>query len=129
MGGPPSQQLVADGGTVDPGESIEVSVELVAPDDEGSYIGYWALENASGTHYGIGVYGEPFYVEINVSSTVATITGTTTTSETPMTTDTPESPTDTPDSSTETPKPDTETPEPTAAETLAAPSDTPVSES
>lgn len=136
MSGPSSQPLVSDGEMVDPGNSIDLSVELTAPDDEGSYIGYWALENASGTHFGIGIYGEPFYVEIYVSSTMATITSTSAPSETPLITDTPGSPTDTPEPDTATPEPDTATPElvdtaapdSTATETLV-PSNTPVSES
>lgn len=51
--------------TVAPGETIDISVELVAPTDLGTHIGYWMLRNASGTVFGIDGL-DAFYVEINV---------------------------------------------------------------
>jgi hypothetical protein len=52
---------------VDPGEMVDVKVELVAPDDEGRYRGDWQLENASGDRFGIGSGADgTFYVLIEV---------------------------------------------------------------
>lgn len=64
MGGAAVQQFTT--GTVAPGESIEISVDLIAPNVVGHFIGNWVLRNASGVNFGIGAYGSPFYVEINV---------------------------------------------------------------
>jgi len=107
LDGPSSQDLTD--GEVDPGDSVEVSVELVASDDVGNYIGYWALKNDSGDPFGIGTYGEPFYVDIYASDEVATITSTPTSCDTPAATNTPGTPTETSVLPTDTPIPDTET--------------------
>jgi hypothetical protein len=57
------------GHKVEPGESAEVSVVLTAPDDEGTYTGYWQLANTSGI-----AFGERIYVQIVVSDQAATST-------------------------------------------------------
>ena len=63
MGGPASQQLTT--GTVAPGQTIDVSVNLTAPATNGTYRGNWRLRNASGVVFGIGPAGNnPFWVEI-----------------------------------------------------------------
>jgi hypothetical protein len=62
-----SQQLTTD--SVAPGESVDVSVNMVAPSVAGHYFSYWALRNASGAAFGIGSAGSPFYLDINVSGT------------------------------------------------------------
>jgi hypothetical protein len=80
-------------GTVSPGETIDISVELVAPEDTGNYIGYWILRNASGSTFGIGTGQYSFYVEINVVETDATSTPTTTNTPSTATTTTEPSPT------------------------------------
>jgi len=59
-----------------PGETVEVSVDLVAPDDEDTYVGYWILENSSGATFGLGTSGLPFYVEIVVDEDDSTSTPT-----------------------------------------------------
>lgn len=137
LDGPSSQQLTED--EIYPGYSVEVSLELIAPDEEGNYIGYWALENDSGDTFGIGTYREPFYVDIYVSDEVATITSTTAPSVTPLATNTPGTPTETtvfpsdtvvadtetPEPDTETPVPDTETSEPDTATPLPEATETP----
>ncbi len=64
MGGPTSQDLTSE--TILPGETIDVSVDLVAPDETGSYQGYWKLRNVKGEGFGIGAYSKPFWVKINV---------------------------------------------------------------
>ena len=66
MGGPAS---VAFTQSVAPGQTVDLSVNLTAPASNGQYQGYWALKNASGTVFGIGVYAnQPFWVLINVGS-------------------------------------------------------------
>lgn len=49
MGGPDSIALVAD---VSPGDLIDISLELTAPDDPGTYAGFWMLQNADGEPFG-----------------------------------------------------------------------------
>jgi hypothetical protein len=58
MGGPATQNLTA---TVAPGTTIDISVTLTAPHEEGDYTGYWALRNASNQSFG------SFYVLIEVA--------------------------------------------------------------
>jgi hypothetical protein len=73
FGAPASVRL---DGTVESGNSIDLSVDMTAPDTPGSYISYWKLKNASGVLFGIGPSGgSAFWVKINV---VAQSTGTTT---------------------------------------------------
>ena len=51
---------------VEPGETVDVSVNLVAPDATGTYQGYWMLRDVDG-RFGIGSDGEtPFWVKIRV---------------------------------------------------------------
>jgi hypothetical protein len=52
MGAPNAVQVT--GGTVPPGASVDVSVDLKAPADEGTYQGYFKLRNPSGVVFGIG---------------------------------------------------------------------------
>lgn len=52
--------------TVRPGETVDAEVELTAPDEEGTYTGYWMLRD-EGTRFGLGRGGDaPFWVEIEV---------------------------------------------------------------
>lgn len=52
---------------VRPGERIDVSVDLRAPNDKGAYRGYWMLRNPNGRLFGIGKDGAtPFWVDIAV---------------------------------------------------------------
>jgi hypothetical protein len=52
---------------VPPGESIEIEVEMVAPQIPGTYRGDWKLQNNSGVAFGIGPSGNStFWVEILV---------------------------------------------------------------
>jgi hypothetical protein len=66
------------------GSTAEVSVTLTAPDDDGTYTGYWILADSSGT-----AFGSTFYVQIEVSSDLSTSTPTPTSTD--ITTDTPTS--------------------------------------
>ena len=53
--------------TVAPGQTIDVSVELTAPEKSGSYLGNWQLRASDGTTFGIGVGGnKSFWVQIVV---------------------------------------------------------------
>ena len=55
--------------TVAPGQTVDLSVNLTAPNTAGTYRGYWMLKNGSGALFGIGTNGDkPFWVEIKVSS-------------------------------------------------------------
>ena len=52
---------------ISPGQSVDVSVDLVAPVNGGTYRGYWKLQNGSGTPFGIGgAAANAFWVEIRV---------------------------------------------------------------
>jgi hypothetical protein len=82
MGAPESVPLQAD---ILPDQSVEISVEMSAPANPGTYQGNWKLSNPSGALFGIGPNGDsPFWVRIIVPENQAgtpTITpGTTATS-------------------------------------------------
>jgi len=65
MSGPAS---VAFTKSVKPGETIDLSVNLVAPTAAGSYTGYYQLKDANGATFGTGIDGSgKFYVKINVA--------------------------------------------------------------
>lgn len=52
LGGPASAELTS--GTVAPGETVDVSVSLKAPDEPDTYQGYWKLRNPAGQVFGLG---------------------------------------------------------------------------
>lgn len=62
-----AQAVVRMPGTVEPGELVDVSVEMVAPDKAGSYESDWKLRDASGVLFGIGRKDSPFFVSVRVS--------------------------------------------------------------
>lgn len=63
-------------GRVNPGETVDVSLDMVAPRDPGLFTGYWMLRNANGDLFGIGPGGNsPFWVRIQVVA-VSTLTPT-----------------------------------------------------
>ncbi|MCL5428370.1 MAG: NBR1-Ig-like domain-containing protein [Chloroflexi bacterium] len=64
MGGPASQNLTV---TVAPNTTVEVSINLKAPRETGSYTGYWTLKNATGQ-----TFGDSFYVQIDVTGSGST---------------------------------------------------------
>jgi hypothetical protein len=52
---------------IEPGQSMDISVDLVAPTSAGTYQGNWKLRNTSGVWFGIGPGGSsPFWVRIKV---------------------------------------------------------------
>ena len=64
MGAPASFAL---GQKVDPGQNVEIAVDLTAPQSAGTYQGNWKLRNQSGTAFGIGPSGSSsFWVRIIV---------------------------------------------------------------
>ena len=65
MSGPSAQALV---GNVNPGQSVDISVNLTAPAANGNYKGYWKLRNAAGMTF------TNFYADIKVSIPSASIT-------------------------------------------------------
>jgi len=66
MGGPASQQLT--NGTVLPGATIDVSVDLKAPGSAGTYKGNWRLREPGGATFGLST--GPFWVQIKAQSAV-----------------------------------------------------------
>ncbi len=58
MNGPTVQAL---SGNVNPGQTVDISVNLTAPSSNGTYTGYWGLRNPS------GVIFTHFYVQIKVN--------------------------------------------------------------
>lgn len=50
------------------GQTVDVSVNMVAPSQNGRYRGYWILANAKGQFFGLGSdASKPIWVEINVA--------------------------------------------------------------
>ncbi len=104
MSGPSTQQLTDV--DIAPGETLDISVNLVSPTSAGTYYGYWMLENADGVRFAIGTIGSPFYVNI-VVNTIGTYTPTATATYTPTveeataTTEPTSTSTDTPEPSTD----------------------------
>jgi hypothetical protein len=81
--------------SVPPTGVIEVSVDMIAPSEPGSYRSNWKLADASGTLFGIGPNGDlPFWVQIVVVDNGG-VTPTPTITLTPLVTTTP-TPTQTP---------------------------------
>jgi len=64
--------------TVSPNQSVDISVDMVAPTKTGTYQGNWKLQNQDDTLFGIGPNGEsPFWVRIQVVlAAIETPTGT-----------------------------------------------------
>jgi hypothetical protein len=60
-------------GSVGPGQTIDIPVNLTAPNAEGRYRGDWKLRNSSGVVFGVGALGDSnFYVDVNVSGFIIT---------------------------------------------------------
>jgi len=58
--------------TVNPGETVNLSVNMVAPSDKGSYSGSWMLKSSGGTVFGVGAaYNVPLTVNIKVEKVPA----------------------------------------------------------
>ncbi len=60
-------------GVVNPGQVVDLSVNMTSPSGNGSYVGYWKLRNASGVLFGIGgAASGAFWVSINVNGPIYT---------------------------------------------------------
>jgi hypothetical protein len=56
-----------------PGQTVDVSVDLTAPNTAGNYRGYWKFKNANGQLFGIGAAANrPWWVEIVVTGSTQT---------------------------------------------------------
>jgi hypothetical protein len=65
MEGPASAALTSN--SIAPGETVDVSVALIAPDTPGTYQGYWMLRNQAGQEFGLGEDGDKnFWVKIKI---------------------------------------------------------------
>ena len=67
LGAPASFPLTT--GEVNPGEEVDISVELTAPEEPGTYRGDWKLRNPAGAVFGLGSKGTAsFWVLIKVGA-------------------------------------------------------------
>ncbi len=57
-------------GTIAPGETVQISLELKAPVAAGEHRGEFKLRNQNGVLFGIGDEAKPFWVEIEVAGTL-----------------------------------------------------------
>ena len=63
MGAPSAVKLPS---YVQPGETVDVSVNLTVPEATGHYVGYWMLKNPSGVIFGYGERADkPFYIDLH----------------------------------------------------------------
>ena len=70
MGAPASIKFPSE---VKPGQTIDINVDMTAPNTAGHYIGYWKFKNASGVLFGIGSNAnKSWWVEINVAGGTTT---------------------------------------------------------
>lgn len=76
--------------TTSPGQSVDLSVEMKAPQVAGTYQGWWKLRNPSGALFGIGPSSDSgFWVRIIVEGSASTGTQTVTETSQPTLTPTP----------------------------------------
>jgi len=75
-----AQKSITLAQNIAPNQSVDISVDMVAPKEPGVYQANWKLRNESGQYFGIGPNGSsPFWVRINV---VQVLTSTPTTAPT-----------------------------------------------
>ena len=66
MGGPASAVLTTE--IIAPGEPVDLSVVMIAPETPGTYQGYWKLRNPAGQVFGLGAEKDKdFWVKIKVA--------------------------------------------------------------
>jgi hypothetical protein len=63
----PHKSLAVD--TLLPGGTVDISIEMIAPDATGQRIGYWRMQNAKGDFF-----GDTFFVDVYVTKAPATPT-------------------------------------------------------
>ena len=65
MGAPGAIDLPED---VTPGETVDIAIDMIAPDSPGVYTGYWMLMSAEGEVFGVGDDNDaPFWVRVRVT--------------------------------------------------------------
>jgi cell division septation protein DedD len=70
MGGP---QMISLTDITQPGQTIDISLDLTAPESPGTYQGFWKLQSGSGHYFGIGPNGDQsFWVKISVVPSMET---------------------------------------------------------
>jgi len=69
----PGYWIIQPGQTVEPGQTVDVSVGMTSPVDNGNYASYWGLKKAEGNFLPIqdGANGNSFFVKIKVNNGVA----------------------------------------------------------
>lgn len=71
MSGQSPQPLISE---IAPGQTVDLSVELIAPASTGTYRGNWMLRNDKGEIFGLGsAANKPFWVQITVGEIVPDI--------------------------------------------------------
>jgi len=65
MGAPPKVALTS---TVTPGQTVDISLDMLAPTTPGSYTGYWRVATPFGGSFGVGSYDQSLIVKITVST-------------------------------------------------------------
>lgn len=53
---------------VAPGQSVDISVKLKAPNTAGTFVSNWKIQNPSGVKFGLGASNAPFYAKIVVDA-------------------------------------------------------------
>ena len=62
---------------VEPGQSVDISVNLTAPNTAGTFTSNWMLQTPSGAKFGLGAGNAPFYVTIIVDAPLFAVTSAT----------------------------------------------------
>jgi hypothetical protein len=52
-----------------PNQSVDITIPMVAPNEQRAYTGYWRVENAAGNRFGTGDGNKAFWVKIVVGTT------------------------------------------------------------
>jgi hypothetical protein len=55
--------------TVLPGDTVDITIPMVAPNEQRGYTGYWKVENASGYRFGTGDGNKAFWIKVVVGTT------------------------------------------------------------
>lgn len=68
-----AKNAVALPASVGPGMTVDISIQLTAPNADNHYQGYWKLRNASDIQFGFGTSGDSsLYIDVNVGGYVVT---------------------------------------------------------
>lgn len=54
--------------TAAPGQTVNIPIQLYAPQNDGTYTGKWKIQSSNGTIFGVGQYDTPLSVQIFVGS-------------------------------------------------------------